>query len=75
MLIKKSIPLLNSNNSGRQIDLHTFINVSSNYLEMENLYQAAIKEVSTKLEILDDEFNLKYKRNPIHHMQFRLKSL
>lgn len=75
MLIKKSIPLLNSNNSERQIDLYNFINVSSNYLEMENLYQSAIKEISTKLEILDDEFKLKYKRNPIHHIQFRLKSL
>ncbi|MGM9972900.1 MAG: GTP pyrophosphokinase family protein [Clostridiaceae bacterium] len=75
MIIKKSIPLLNSNNSGRQIDLHSFINVSSNYLEMENLYQSAIKEISTKLEILDDEFKLKYSRNPIHDIQCRLKSL
>ena len=75
MLMKKSIPLLNTKKPERQIDLHNYINVSSNYLEMENLYQAAIKEISTKLEILDDEFKLKYKRNPIHHIQDRLKSL
>jgi len=75
MIIKKSIPLLNSNIPGRQIDLHSFINVSSSYLEMENLYQSAIKEISTKLEILDDEFKLKYSRNPIHDIQCRLKSL
>ena len=38
-------------------------------------YQAAIREVQTKLEILDDEFQMKYKRNPIHHMQTRMKSI
>ena len=38
-------------------------------------YQSAIREVQTKLEILDDEFQLKHKRNPIHHMQSRLKSM
>ena len=38
-------------------------------------YQAAIREVKTKLEILDDEFQMKHKRNPIHHMQTRMKSI
>ena len=38
-------------------------------------YQAAIREVQTKLEILDDEFQMKHKRNPIHHMQTRMKSI
>ena len=38
-------------------------------------YHAAIKEVSTKLEVLDNEFSIKHDYNPIHHMQCRLKSL
>ena len=38
-------------------------------------YQAAIREVQTKLEILDDEFQIKHRRNPIHHMQTRMKSI
>lgn len=38
-------------------------------------YQSAIREVQTKLEILDDEFQMKHKRNPIHHMQTRMKSI
>ena len=38
-------------------------------------YQAAIREVQTKLEILDDEFQMKHRRNPIHHMQTRMKSI
>lgn len=36
---------------------------------------AAIKEISTKLEVLDNEFSVKYDYNPIHHMQCRLKSI
>ena len=31
-------------------------------------------EVSTKLEILDDEFSITYDHNPIHHMECRLKT-
>jgi Uncharacterized protein conserved in bacteria len=38
------------------------------------LYSAAIKEVRTKLEILDSEFMLQYDHNPIHHIEHRLKS-
>lgn len=41
---------------------------------MRQLYDSAIKEVRTKLEILDDEFHVKYDHNPIHHMEYRLKS-
>src|SRR5699024_11849402 len=34
-----------------------------------------IKEIRTKLEILDDEFKVKHDHNPIHHMEYRLKSV
>lgn len=45
------------------------------FLEVRNLYHAAIKEVSTKLEILDDEFHVTHDYNPIHHMECRVKSI
>lgn len=38
-------------------------------------YHAAIKEISTKLEVLDNEFSLRHDYNPIHHMECRLKSI
>lgn len=38
-------------------------------------YHAAIKEISTKLEVLDNEYRHKHDYNPIHHMQSRLKSV
>jgi len=36
-------------------------------------YQAALREVKTKLEILNDEFQTRHSRNPIHHMEDRIK--
>lgn len=44
------------------------------YRELMQLYDAAIREVRTKVEILDAEFRVRYARNPIHHIDTRLKS-
>lgn len=44
------------------------------YFYLMQLYNAAIKEVRTKLEILDEEFSVRYAHNPIHHMEYRLKN-
>ena len=44
------------------------------FFAIQQLYNSAIKEIKTKLEILDDEFQVKYDHNPIHHMEYRLKS-
>ena len=38
------------------------------------LYHSAVKEVKTKLEILDEEFKIKRKRNPIEYMKSRIKT-
>lgn len=43
------------------------------YKDMQMLYSCAIKEIKTKLEVLDSEFELKYKRNPISSISTRLK--
>jgi len=45
------------------------------FMEVRNVYHSAIREVSTKLEILDDEFQVKNDYNPIHHMESRVKSV
>jgi len=37
------------------------------------VYNGAMKEISTKLEVLDDEFNIDHKHNPIHHLECRIK--
>ena len=38
------------------------------------VYRSAIKEVKTKLEILDDELKIRRKRNPIEYMKSRVKT-
>jgi putative GTP pyrophosphokinase len=52
-----------------------FQEIVEHYFSIQCRYQSAIREVQTKLEILDDEFQAKHSRNPIHHMQSRMKSL
>ena len=45
------------------------------FVELDHLYSSALKEISTKLSILDDNFNYQYKHNPIHHMERRVKEM
>ncbi|MDO4544861.1 MAG: GTP pyrophosphokinase family protein [Bacillota bacterium] len=45
------------------------------FADLRMRYRAAIKEVSTKLEVLDNEFSVRHDYNPIHHMECRLKSM
>jgi putative GTP pyrophosphokinase len=52
----------------------SFLSDLQNMMELHQLYNAAIKEMQTKLEILNDEFKVKFARNPIHHVESRLKS-
>ena len=51
------------------------IEINELYRDLSMRFTAAIKEISTKLEVLDIEYRLKHDYNPIHHMQTRLKSL
>ena len=45
------------------------------FADLRMRYQGAIKEISTKLEVLDNEFSVKHDYNPIHHMTSRIKSV
>ncbi len=58
-----------ADDSGREMMENMF-----KFMELEHLYESAIREVKTKLEILDSEFRTKYSYNPIHHINDRLKS-
>lgn len=44
------------------------------FLQLQHLYNAAIKEIQMRLEVLNDEFSVKFSRSPIHHIESRLKS-
>ena len=45
------------------------------YMRMQQLYNGAIREMKTKLEVLDDEFHVRTAHNPIHHIESRQKTL
>ena len=44
------------------------------FVDLRCRYQAALTEVKTKLDILNEEFRVRYSRNPIHHMESRIKA-
>ena len=46
----------------------------SGFVDLRCRYQAALTEVKTKLDILNEEFRVRYSRNPIHHMESRIKA-
>lgn len=45
----------------------------SNFQELMMMYHSAIREVTTKLEILNDELSLNRKNNPIQFIKSRIK--
>ena len=55
-------------------------NAIKNYEDVDSfktimfLYQSALKEVGTKIEILNDEFHHVHKYNPIEHIKARVKT-
>ena len=54
-------------------DPQLFINNVAKFSDMMMMYRCVIREVQTKLEVLDDEFSVEYKRNPISFIKTRIK--
>ena len=44
------------------------------FLRFQHLYSSAVREIQTRLEVLNEEFSIRYAHNPIHHVESRLKS-
>ena len=42
--------------------------------EVQLIYNSALKQISTKLEILNDEFQHVHRYNPIEHIKWRIKT-
>ena len=57
-----------------KIELPDVKDIFLEYRKMQLLYQSALKEIGTKLEILNDEFKFVHKFNPIEHIESRMKS-
>ncbi len=56
------------------MDLPVFYNEEDEWKKVMLMYDSALKEVNTKLEILNDEFKLNHQYNPIEHITSRIKT-
>lgn len=56
-------------------DPQLFVKNAAKYNDLMMMYRCTIREIQTKLEVLNDEFSVEYKRNPISFIKTRIKSL
>lgn len=49
-------------------------NQVDSWQEVTLVYNAALKQINTKLEILNDEFQHVHRYNPIEHIKSRMKT-
>ncbi len=57
----------------KDADTETLFENSRAFQNLMMMYNCAIREIKTKLEVLDDEFSIRYKRNPISSIKSRVK--
>ena len=55
------------------VDKNEIFKAGKLFQEMMMIYNCAIREVKTKLEVLNDEFSVRYQRNPIEFISSRIK--
>ena len=65
---------VNSDLHVNQESMETLHKASVETMSIMQKYKAAMREMKVRLEILDQDLNLKKHRNPIHHIESRLKS-
>ena len=56
------------------MDVSTDRNDIDSWKEVTLIYNSALKQISTKLEILNDEFQHVHRYNPIEHIKWRIKT-
>ena len=58
-----------------QLSGEEHVQVLDQYKELMTKYSCAIKEIRTKFEVLNEELQIKNKRNPIHAIYSRIKTI
>lgn len=59
---------------GNEMDVSADRNGIDSWKEVTLIYNSALKQISTKLEILNDEFQHVHRYNPIEHIKSRIKT-
>lgn len=70
-IISGELSLLEQNNLLNSPEI--FINQTLHFQELMMMYECAIREARTKLEVLNAELAVRYKRNPIEFISSRIK--
>lgn len=73
-LSTKSIPLEEQSQLALVKQARPMMERVVSYKEMRMIYTCALKEIRTKFDVLNTEFNVRYLRNPIRSVKTRLKS-
>ena len=68
------IPEAFTSQQGRNDDIYELFHNYHELRKIQQLYEAAMKQIETKVEVLSAEFAVHYDRNPIHRVESRLKS-
>lgn len=55
-------------------DIENFFGENKRFVELMMMYRCAIREVSTKFKVLNDEMTVRYNRNPIEAIKSRVKT-
>ena len=66
----QQLPAIVENNNAQERVAQAFME----FMQLGHVYESAMEVVKTQLNILDNEFNIKFQRNPIHNIESRLKS-
>lgn len=64
---------IESTGSASVQDVEAFHQFSKDFEELMMMYRCAIREVKTKLEVLNDEFQIRRSNNPIESIKYRVK--
>ena len=75
MLIEKHSSIRIHDLSHPHADCHEQSELQQGMVRVNHLYRSALKMAVAQLEILDEEFATMYDHSPIHHIEYRIKSL
>lgn len=69
LILKKAV----NDNKNILMDPQAIMNSALEFQQLLMLYESGIKQITTKFEILEDEFTSKHERNPISTIHSRIK--
>ena len=60
--------------AGSDLSVEDYVRAKDTFEELMMMYSGAIREVRTKLEVLNDEYKIRRRRNPIRSITSRVKT-